>query len=379
MNSTDRTHWLTLLQRVSDPVLKATADRRLRAAMPVQGSAERATFAPLEAIGRLLAGLAPWVELEEAADAEGQTRSTYAGLAREAIDAITDPASADYATFDSGGQPLVDAAFLAHAVLRAPRALWQQLDGRVQRNLVAALLRTRHITPGPNNWLLFSATIEATLGQMGERADHMRIDYALRQHEQWYKGDGAYGDGAAFHWDYYNSFVIHPMLLDITRSMAATTDRWQQFAERIQKRAIRYAAVQERMIGPDGSFPPIGRSLVYRCGAFQLLAQVALSHDLPAELPPPQVRCALGAVIDRTLTAPGTFDANGWLQRGLCGAQPSLGESYIGTGSLYLCSTAFLPLGLPGTDGFWACPATDWTARKVWCGQDLPADHALHE
>ena len=45
--------------------------------------------------------------------------------------------------------------------------------------------------------------------------DRMRVDYALRQHEQWYKGDGVYGDGPEFHWDYYNSFVIHPMLLDV--------------------------------------------------------------------------------------------------------------------------------------------------------------------
>ena len=43
----------------------------------------------------------------------------------------------------------------------------------------------------------------------------MRIDYALRQHDQWCKGDGLYGDGASFHFDYYNSFVIQPMLVDI--------------------------------------------------------------------------------------------------------------------------------------------------------------------
>jgi hypothetical protein len=43
---------------------------------------------------------------------------------------------------------------------------------------------------------------------------------------------------------------------------------------RIDERAKRYAAVQERMIGPDGTFPPIGRSLAYRCGAFHLLRAV---------------------------------------------------------------------------------------------------------
>jgi hypothetical protein len=33
---------------------------------------------------------------------------------------------------------------------------------------------------------------------------------------------------------------------------------------RVEHRARRYAAVLERMIAPDGSFPPIGRSLAYR-------------------------------------------------------------------------------------------------------------------
>ena len=53
----------------------------------------------------------------------------------------------------------------------------------------------------------------------------MRVDYALRQHDQWYKGDGIYGDGPQFHWDYYNSFVIHPMLLDVLDACARRSCR----------------------------------------------------------------------------------------------------------------------------------------------------------
>ena len=79
----------------------------------------------------------------------------------------------------------------------------------------------------------------------------MRVDYALRQHEQWYKGDGAYGDGPEFHWDYYNSFVIHPMLLDVLdackrRDAGVEGAR----AARRARAAQRYAAVQERLIAP---------------------------------------------------------------------------------------------------------------------------------
>ena len=81
--------------------------------------------------------------------------------------------------------------------------------------------------------------------------------------------------------------------------------------------------------------------------------------------PPAQARAALDAVIRRTLDAPGTFDADGWLQIGLCGHQPGVGERYISTGSLYLATTAFLPLGLPPDDPFWIGPgrAVDGTPR----------------
>ena len=94
---------------------------------------------------------------------------------------------------------------------------------------------------------------------------------------------------------------------------------------------------------------------------------------------PSQVRGALGAVIRRTLEVPGTFDNAGWLRIGLAGHQPSLAEGYITTGSLYLCTLAFLPLGLAPTDDFWAAPAADWTSRKLWSGLDLPPDHAISE
>jgi len=98
---------------------------------------------------------------------------------------------------------------------------------------------------------------------------------------------------------------------------------------------------------------------------------------LPARVTPAQVRCALTAVIRRTLDAPGTFDADGWLRIGFCGHQPSLGENYISTGSLYLCAAGLLPLGLPASDAFWCAPAAKWTSQKIWGGEDLPLDHAI--
>ncbi|MFC3772074.1 DUF2264 domain-containing protein [Paenibacillus sp. GCM10012303] len=374
----DREYWIHTLIRIADPVLGALAERRLKATMPVEGKLDdRPNYTHLEALGRLLAGIAPWLETGAADGEEGERRKRTAALAREAIDAGTDPLSPDYMNFCAGFQPIVDAAFLAHAILRAPTELWDKLEERVRRNTVAALKATRTRKPFHNNWLLFAAIIETALYRMGESDwDPMRVDYALKQHEQWYVGDGTYGDGPEYHADYYNSFVIQPMLLDIVDKAGECYSEWQGMAERIRSRAQRYAAVQERLISPEGTFPPLGRSLAYRFGAFQTLAQMSLRRELPAPLIPAQVRCALTAVIRRTIEAPGTFDPGGWLTIGFCGHQPEIGETYISTGSLYLCSVVFLPLGLPADDPFW-CGEAEWTSRRAWSGNAFAIDSAL--
>jgi hypothetical protein len=385
--SDDRRYWVQVLSRLADPVLTSLAAGRLRATMPVELSAaakpERRDYAHLEAVGRLLAGIAPWLELGGGGGGEGDAseeraqRARFAELARRGLRHATDPASPDYLNFTRGRQPLVDAAFLAHAVVRAPRELWTMLEPATQRQLVTALQSTRAIQPSASNWLLFSAMVEAALCMMGESWDRMRVDYALRQHQQWYKGDGVYGDGANFHWDYYNSFVIQPMLLDVVRVVAPSTSEWRALESDIVTRARRYAAIQERMISPEGTFPPIGRSLAYRFGALQLLGQMALRRELPDEVRPAQVRGAMSAVIHRTMDAPGTFDGAGWLTVGFAGHQPRIGESYISSGSAYLCSVGLLPLGLPAADAFWTAPSEDWTSKVLWSGGDGPPDHAI--
>ena len=307
----ERAAWVAIAQRLADPVLTNLAAGTLKRTMPVEqvAGANRERVSHLEALGRLLAGLAPWLALAADETPEGRLRGRYADLARRAIAQAVDPASPDALNFTTDRQPLVDAAFLAHAVVRAPRTLGEALDPAVRARLVAALESTRVITPAFSNWLLFSAMVEAGLAKLGARWDRTRVDYALRQHAQWYVGDGHYGDGPDFHWDYYNSYVIQPMLLDVLDTVGSDNQAWTAMVAPVRDRARRYAAVQERLVGPDGSFPPIGRSIAYRVGAFQLLAQMALRQELPEGVAAGQVRGALSAVVARTLEAAGTFDA----------------------------------------------------------------------
>ena len=82
--------------------------------------------------------------------------------------------------------------------------------------MITELKRSRNIKPFENNWLLFASTVEAALLEFTGECDMERMLYGVKKfRDEWYKGDAMYGDGVDFHMDYYNSFVIHPMLTDV--------------------------------------------------------------------------------------------------------------------------------------------------------------------
>jgi len=239
-----RREWWTRLARMVAPVFSALAEGRLREAMPVEARdgahSQRCQFNQLEAVARSLAGAAPWFDCPTIADPEERAeRERLRDAARAGLARLVDPADRDMGEFRSGKQPVVDAAFLAHALLRAPQ-FWADLDPNTRERLHARLRETRSRRPWFNNWLLFGATTEAFLAASGAPDwDPMRIDYALRQHEQWYVGDGIYGDGIEFHADYYNSYVIQPMLLDVLETMVPIADDWAWLRDAARARALR--------------------------------------------------------------------------------------------------------------------------------------------
>ena len=368
-----RKYWVDLMLRIAEPVLTALAERRLQTDFPKEFHEGRAKYRGLEAFGRTMCGIAPWLELEGLTGEEAEHQARMRHLAREAMDSATDPESPDFLDFTTQGQPLVDAAFLAHGIIRAPRELWEKLDPRVKENLKAALISTRIITPCDNNWLLFAAMVEAALHLMGEGIIFMRVYNAVAAFsEKYYLGDGTYGDGAPYHFDYYNSYVIHPMYIDVIH----TFDRYTELIPEAMRRAERYAAILERMIAPDGTYPIAGRSICYRFGAFQLLSQAVLQGFVPEGLSLGQIRCALTAVLKKCEEG-GLFDGDGWLRPGVYGYQPDLAEEYINTGSLYLCSAVFLVTGLAPDSPFWTSEDEPWTSRRVWSGENIPADHGV--
>jgi hypothetical protein len=126
--------------------------------------------------------------------------------------------------------------------------------------------------------------------------------------------------------------------------------------------------------GRAGEVCPPLPYLIEKSGARDWIGTVTLQKEQYRKR-----RSALTAVMRRMLDAPGVFDENGWLTVGFYGHQPSIAETYISTGSSYLCSAAWLPLRFPASDPFWSGPAMPWTSRKIWSGEQVVSDHALAE
>src|SRR5690242_20165902 len=86
---TDRQTWLDLLLRVARPVLEAAAEGKLQQLMPVEAAAghetDRRPVTHLEAVGRTLAGIAPWLENGVPTGEEGRALSRFRSLALETI------------------------------------------------------------------------------------------------------------------------------------------------------------------------------------------------------------------------------------------------------------------------------------------------------
>ena len=384
----DRELWAGILYQMAAPVLSNMSEGKLQENMLVElsptwdGRDKRVTY--MECFGRLMAGLAPWLSLPDDDTAEGKQRKQLREWALKSYAQSVDPESKDYLLWRKEGQPLVDAAYIAESFLRGYDALWVPLDDLTKQRYIAEFQQLRRVDPPYTNWLLFSSTVECFLKKAGAQTDYYRITSALRKVDEWYVGDGWYSDGEDFAFDYYNSFVIHPMYVECLEVMTngGKQNIWNvkggNFPNAL-KRMQRFGMILERFVSPEGTFPVFGRSITYRTGVLQPLALLSLRGWLPKELPAGQVRAAMTAVIQRMFGDNRNFNAEGYLTLGFNGSQPNISDWYTNNGSLYLASLAFLPLGLPADAPFWTDAPQSWTSKKAWEGEDFPKDHAFHE
>ena len=379
----DRQYWCNLLYKIAEPVLSNMAEGNLQKNMLVEvspnwdGRNKKVTF--METFGRLMAGLAPWLTLKDDDTQEGKMRKQLREWALKSYANAVNPDSPDCLLWKGEGQILVDGAYIAESFLRAYDVLWKPLDDTTKQRYIERFTSLRGIDPPYTNWLLFSSTIEAFLAKAGAPLDDYRVNSAVRKMEEWYTGDGWYSDGPNFAFDYYSSYVFHPMYLETLQGMMDagiyTRIQYSKYYERALKRAQKFSIILERMISPEGKFPVFGRSIPYRLATMQPLALMAWYEKLPEGLSNGQVRAALTSVMKRMYEAQENFNEKGYLTIGFAGRQPNVADWYTNNGSLYMTSLAFLPLGLPATHPFWTDAPQPCTQAKAWGGQPFPKDH----
>ena len=381
--SADRAYWADLAYKIAYPVLSNMSEGKLQQNMQVEvspnwdGRDKKVTY--METFGRLMAGIAPWISLPDDGTAEGARRAELREMALKSYKHAVDPESPDYLGWRGHGQALVDAAYVAESFLRGWDQLWEPLDSLTKQRYIAEFQQLRRVDPPYTNWVLFSSTIESLLAKAGAQYDEYRINSACRKVEEWYTGDGWYADGPEFAFDYYSSYVFHPMYLETLKTMADagayTRIHYPRYYERALRRAQRFSIVLERLISPEGTFPVFGRSIPYRMATMQPLALMAWYGKLPAGLTNGQVRSALTAVMHNMFDGKENFNEGGFLTIGFAGRQPNIADWYTNNGSLYMTSLAFMPLGLPANHPFWTDAAQDWTSRKAWGSKPFPKDH----
>ncbi len=379
----DRAYWTDFAYRLAEPVLEPMSRGALQSTMQTEFSPSfdnrQRKVVYMECFGRLMAGIAPWLSLPDDNTHEGKQRQQCREWAINAYHNAVDPDSPDCLLWEGEGQILVDAAYIAESFLRAYDALWVPLDSLTKARYIHHFQQLRAIDPPYTNWFLFSAIIESFLSKAGAEFDVFRINTACRKVEEWYVGDGWFADGEHFAFDFYSSYVFHPMYLEVLATMTEmqvnTRIDYPRYYERQLDRTKRYATILERFISPEGTFPVFGRSATYRMATMQPLAMMAWQQTLPANMSNGQIRHALSLVMHRMLDKQNNFNKGGYLTLGFCGSQPELADWYTNNGSLYMTSLILLPLGLEAQHPFWTDKAEATTQERAWNGKSFPKDH----
>ena len=380
VEKTDRQVWADLCYKISQPVLENMSKGNFQKDFPLELSptwdGRDTKVAYLETFARLMAGISPWLALPDDGTPEGKQRKQLHEWAIQAYKNAVDPNSPDKITWlTNTSQPLCDASYLVESFMRAPEATWGQLDEVTKKRYIEGLKSLRTIRPAYNNWLLFRAMVEVFFMSIGEDVDEYALSVGLQKMSEWYLSDGWYSDGPEYAMDYYNSYVMHPMMVEVVEMCKKHKFSTPISLDLAVKRMNRFNTILERFISPEGAYPAVGRSVIYRMGAFQTLAMSAWKYGLPKDLTNGSVRSALTCVMKRMFAVDGNFDDKGYLRLGFAGHQPNLANYYSNNGSLYMTSLVFMPLGLPADHPFWTAPTEPWTSQKAWSGQEFPEDY----
>ena len=296
----------------------------------------------VEGVVRPLWGLVPL--------AMGGGDTTHWPVLRRAISEGVDPAHPNYwGPAHDYSQRCVEMAALGMTLMLLPEEGWYPFPDKDRENLVTWIEEIQRVELVDNNWLFFAILVQEGLRRIGRADlvdDSLQARYLARI-EEWYLGDGWYGDGPELPIDHYNGFALHfYALLYAQYAVSPDPDLCRRFRQRAGLFAIDFA----QWFAETGETVMVGRSLIYRfaVAAFWGIAGTAEQDVLSMG----EIKGIWARQIRSWRDLP-IFTSNGLLSRGYAYPNLVMCEEYNSPTSPYWAMKAFFPLALPADSDFW--------------------------
>ncbi|API88713.1 hypothetical protein BKP56_05160 [Marinilactibacillus sp. 15R] len=155
-------------------------------------------------------------------------------------------------------QIAVETAVLSYAIGTYKHNFFNLFSTEGQQYLVDWLNEVNQIDIPKGNWLFFVILINSSLKENRLKYSKEKLEWALKEIDTLYLGDGWYTDGENKQRDYYIAFAFHFYGLLYSRISK------DEFAEKFLDRAIKFSKYFTHWFDAKGRSIPFGRSLTYR-------------------------------------------------------------------------------------------------------------------
>jgi hypothetical protein len=338
---------------------------------PIESADRDPNMGYLECFARTFAGISPWIALEKINDeSEFKKQQMILEYVKQCFE-NTIPYFDETFNLFSVEQSIVECSYICYGFIISKNKIWDMLNEKIQNNLICLFRKVRlnikeyHIGC---NWYLFHGIIEAFFKLIHNDYNLEFLEEMISTVNNWYCGDGFYFDGdRKFKIDYYNSYVIQPFFIEILKIFYSNTknDIVNDSINDAISRCTKHSEFLERIIGHDGSYPPLGRSVIYRFASFHLVSYCIYNETISERHSYGQLRNALTKVLTK-ISSKDIFNKDGFLALGFNAQQESISDYYSNSGSCYLTVLGFLPLGLNEDHIFWTDSYRYFTQEACW-------------
>ncbi len=265
-------------------------------------------------------------------------------------------------------QRIVESADIAVAIWMSRERVFNKMTKAEQEQIMDWLVQVDGKGTYTDNWILFTAMVQAVRHQLGFPSPVDDLDNRLLQIREFYRGDGWYVDGPGDEFELYNAWMFgwHYFLWTWIDG-ARRPDHRQQVLERGRS----FIDGLLHFFGANGSYPAWGRSIVYR---FAALAPFAVGHFLKIAPDDPGLLRRVSSGNIRYFYDHGFLDSDDhFVRQGYHGDFAAAGEAYISPGSPYWCCHGLFALTFDRDDPFWTAAETALPVEREDFELALPA------